>query len=849
MKRYALFSLPLALLAALPMPTATAAEAWWHSRERVLHYTPDGGDFVCIGGTGRFNRALYGSGTPFRIETGDRPEFGFYMPQMGGNLALGLIYRDASGKEASLWLPDMAWCEMRYRPGMVIYTLRDARLGEGELRLTAIPMSGCEGALFYAEQSNLPPGTELFIRFGGASNKRFSRGGDLGVDPADCFDLRPESCAGNRFLPTDEGFDLYYGADSILLRQAATPGYRPDPADKRRPRKLRAILPPQAATRLASPLALTTPLDMWHSSAPADAPLAASRMQLSSEPLYLCIAEGFFSPSLTYADLPEQLRQADIRRTDLARSIRFKTPDPFINPIGGALAIAADAIWEAPAWQHGAIGWRMPLAGWRAAYTGDAVGRHDRARTHFDAYAASQVTNVPPTSGHPAQDSTLNLCRAEKRWGTPMYSNGYIARYPGRADVMNHYDMNLVYVDELLRHLDHTGDLDYARKVWPLLTLHLAWEKRNFDPDDDGLYDAYCCIWASDALEYNSGAVTHSSAYNYYANKRAAQIARLIGEDPEPYAREAAKIRQALNDHLWMKQAGHWAEYQDFMGLRRLHPAAALWTVYHAIDSETATPFQAWEATRYVDTELPHIPVRGRGLTDEGYATVATTNWMPYQWSINNVAFAEVAHMALAYWQAGRAEEAFMLLKSSFIDGMYLGASPGNFGQISFYDAACGESYRDFGDPIGITSRALMEGLYGVRPDRLNGRILLTPGFPAAWPKASLRTPDISYSFERVGLTDTYHIALPDSAPAALILRLRAPRADVGSVVVNGRPSAWQRVADAVGTPQISIDVPRTASAEVVVCWSGDTIAPCPSPSAPAAASASPCRYPSKPRS
>lgn len=36
---------------------------------------------------------------------------------------------------------------------------------------------------------------------------------------------------------------------------------------------------------------------------------------------------------------------------------------------------------------------------------------------------------------------------------------------------------------------------------------------------NDGLYDAYCCIWASDALYYNSGAVTHSSAYNYRANK------------------------------------------------------------------------------------------------------------------------------------------------------------------------------------------------------------------------------------------------------------------------------------------------------------------------------------------
>ena len=46
---------------------------------------------------------------------------------------------------------------------------------------------------------------------------------------------------------------------------------------------------------------------------------------------------------------------------------------------------------------------------------------------------------------------------------------------------MHHYDMNLCYIDELLWHFNWTGDLDYARRMWPLLTLHLAWEKRNFD--------------------------------------------------------------------------------------------------------------------------------------------------------------------------------------------------------------------------------------------------------------------------------------------------------------------------------------------------------------------------------
>ncbi|MFR1084545.1 MAG: hypothetical protein ACLSFW_17690 [Bacteroides cellulosilyticus] len=147
---------------------------------------------------------------------------------------------------------------------------------------------------------------------------------------------------------------------------------------------------------------------------------------------------------------------------------------------------------------------------------------------------------------------------------------------------------------------------------------------------------------------------------------------------------------------------------------------------------------------------LSHIPVHGDGLKDEGYATISTTNWLPYSWSINNVAFAEVMHTALAYFQAGRADAGFHLLKSSVLDGMYLGESPGNFGQISFYDAARGECYRDFGDPIGVASRVLIQGLYGILPDAMNGRLLVKPGLPSSWPFASLHTPDIDFDLLRI---------------------------------------------------------------------------------------------------
>ena len=464
---------------------------------------------------------------------------------------------------------------------------------------------------------------------------------------------------------------------------------------------------------------------------------------LDGDTAYLMVDVNVVKP-LSAAEGRQQFVAAQHYYEQLAGRIQFTTPDPYINTLGSALVLAADGDWDGQTWLHGCIGWRMPLAGWRAGYLGDVLGWQDRAVSHFDAYAKSQVTNVPATIPHPSQDSTLNMARAEKRWGTQMYSDGYICRNPERNDQMHHYDMNLNYIDELLWHFQYDADTAYMRKMWPVLTRHLAWEKRNFDPDGDHLYDAYCCIWASDALYYSGGAVTHSSAYNYRGNMLAARIAEIIGEDPKPYRDEAEAILKAMNQRLWLPKSDVWAEYQDAMGLKRTHDNPAVWSIYTPIDCGACSPEQAYQATNWITVNIPHIPVE-----QSGYQTISTSNWMPYSWSINNVAAAEVMHTALAYFEAGRADEAYQLMKANILDQMYYGQSPANFGQISHYDAARGECYRDFGDCIGISSRTLLQGLFGIIPQALDGKCIIRPGFPSEWDSASVKTPYLSYKYIR----------------------------------------------------------------------------------------------------
>lgn len=722
--------LTLTLSAALSAVAQTNAT---RPADRTLQYMPDGRDFVCNNGSNLYSRAIYGNKTPYRLETSDRPVFCVYNNGLGGNISFSVII---NGKEYPLRQTEK--CETRYTPGRRSYKLTDSQWGKGEIRISALVARNTNASLFRVESKDMPKGTRIVSIFGGATRKRLSRNGDLGLCSPKSYEL-PDNATDIICDTTSLTSVLYYG-----VWEKAENGH-------------------------------TGKLERLNNKIGA-----------------------------------KEYNEAENARAEIANRIEFNTPDPFFNTLGGTILMAADGIWDGTSWLHGAVGWRVPLPGWRAAYCGDVLGWHDRARTHFTAYGNSMVTNIEPHMPQAVQDSSKNLARALEQWGTQMFSNGYICPTPNSTKKLSHYDMNLRYLDELLQHLDWTGDTAYARTMWPKIKLSLQWQKRNFDPNDDGLYDAYANIWASDALYYNGGAVSYTSAFNYNANRKAARIAKIIGEDAKPFEREADKISNALFSTLWLKDKGVWAEHKDALGKQMLHESPALWTIYNTIDQNIGDSFENYQTSHWLDTSIPHIALNAEGEFAQ-METVSTSNWFPYNWSTNNVAFAEVMQTALAYWQSGRRNEAYKLMKSSILDGMYLGACPGNIGQISYYDAARGEAYRDFGDPIGVAARAMIEGLYGIRPDAMNGILRIQPGFPSQWNEASVRTPDVSYSYNRNDGKQTMHIEnrLNKSLSLTITLPLYYDHIDSLSGVEGAK---WNIAGNSVGEPRIEIILPANTN-------------------------------------
>ena len=791
--------------------------------DRPLRYHPENGDLVIENGPEFFNRSLYGGNTAFRVDGGDRPEFVMYLPGRGGNLRLGIKIGSTA-----MWLKDASRIVTRYRPGELIYTAQDPAFGaKAVVTVEVLAYANTEGMIVRAEANNIARGAELIWAYGGVNGQRGSRDGDIGTERvpiSQYFQFQPEFADDNAIIFGPEGFTLKSSHAHIVGVTPVGAQERVGDAEKWNdlpslltesavvPR--RVVVVGHAAFSQGHSLLLSLQRIDDGSTAPPDLNTyqevttrkTGSPTQSKTTSLL---------PAFSRAGLPAEFALTEKHFDDLRSKVRVQTPDPYLDAAMGALNVAADALWDTDqhAIMHGAIAWRTKLLGWRGPYSLDDLGWHDRARENFKTWIPNQ--NTDPISLHlPPPDPKANLARDE----SGLHSNGDLSG--------SHYDMNMVFIDALFRHLLWTGDKAFAREAWPVIVRHLAWERRLFrreyGPDKLPLYEAYATTWASDDLYYNGGGCAYASAYNVYANRMAARIAALAGQDPMPYKEEADNIEKAMHTLLWLPDRGTFAEYKDLLGNQLLHTDYGLWNFYHTVDEEAVTPRESWQMGADLLTHLRPIPVEGPGVpADAPYHVLSETDWMPYSWSINNVVMDENMHTALALWEGGHADDAYTLAKGALLASMYMGISPGNVGTMDLYDVYRRESQRDFGDSAGTMSRAIVEGLFGVHPDALAGTLTISPGFPEGWTFARMIHPDVGIDFVRKGRLDTWVITQAGNRFHTLSLRVPAAYANVASVQVNNRKARWHADAAATGRPVLEVDTNVSLRTRIQILWTG----------------------------
>lgn len=799
---------------------------------RPLRYRPVDGDFVIRNGGEFFNRPIYGVSSPtqsgdFRVDAGDLPEFSLYLPGHGGNLKLGFIAADGS---SSKWAAQADEVIARYRPGRMIYEIRDTMLAAGTLHVELLTLGEGQGALLKVEAADMPAHARLAWAFGGVSGRKGRRNGDIGceVEPvSQFFQLRPEECDGNHYTLDLEGSDesgtaVWSGA-RLTSKAARLLWMFPYGSVLQVGDFAKWNRPPVSATPGSTAVAQ-----------PPSRPILTGSIELSSAPLFLAVEVGDERiDALLHGFATSHARSFALRSaqvTAIAATIKIESSDAYLNAAAPALGIAAETIWDArqQCVLHGGVAWRVALAGWRGPYSLDALGNHDRARQHFRHWLDRQnVSAIEPTERLDGEvvgpwDAGFHRTRKEGM----LHSNGDLSN--------NHYDMNLVFFDALLRHLMWTGDVAFAREVWPAIERHLAWERRLFRRTftipggrELPLYEAYAAIWASDNLQYDGGGAAHSSAYNCFAMRAAAQIATLLGEDASAYENEAESIHRAMQQLLWVAERGLFAESKGLLAPQTVYTNPALWTVYHTIDSRVPTARQAWQMGAERLATLKRVPVDGRGVPEGGFL-LSCSDWLPYVWSLNLLVMAEDVHMALALWQAGMPDEAYSLFKGNLLDSMYMGLCPGDLHMTSALDAHRQEAQRDFGDPIGITSRALVEGLFGIQPDLIAGRIDIRPGFPTGWDHASLHHKDFDLQWRREGLRESYDFTGRLGRAVSIHLALPARTTSL-PVVSSGDTRIQARFDDeAVGAPLLRVELPAAEAFRLTLEWHGSVPRPTP---------------------
>ena len=471
--------------------------------------------------------------------------------------------------------------------------------------------------------------------------------------------------------------------------------------------------------------------------------------------------------------------------------IDLATPDKAIDLSVAPTVIALDSSWHKDSFHHGAFAYHAPFLGWRNWYAPTALGWWDRVsktmKKYFALISKGDVKNErvwydysPIPEGKSKFDGRFHI------------QENPVGRLPAcfnskQQPLYGPYNMQECALDMMLYYIEWSGDLDIAREHFDDMASMVEWERRTFDPDDDGLYQNLLNTWISDGHNYNGAGCAQSTAYNYRANLVLSRIAEKIGRDGSVFKKRAEKIKNALNCKLWIANKGVIAESLDVIGNCLIHPSVELPTVYHVMDSDMIDDFRAYRTLKYTENHIQNI------TTPSGKGRLCySSNWLPKQYSNCGIFPAENAHLALMYFKLGLKEEGKRIL-DGIADCYSSGRNPGMAAHVQSPMCTCDLGDMDFTDVSSTYIRLLVEGLFGIRIDSLSDRLYIAPGFPSDWENASLALKDISLTYTRTGNREVFGIS--SDRPEKKVIRIPMRSSDIEAVMLDGEPVDYDVVA------------------------------------------------------
>ncbi len=776
-----------------------------------------------------WSRPLYGVNRRSFVATGELPHAAFlkHIPTRDlyeGNpdaevfVRCGQFLPGIISKKGTRWLYQAEELTASYDPGMMRFVIKDPTI-DGVLQMKLVPLTPGDG---YVVRITTTDAVELAVAFGGflhdiGDNYQGNSDAPGGIESKlyhnICYSTPMDgvSLASVENIHNANGKALGQGLKSALISDCPT---------------LTSLHETQTGIAL----------DELLRQEPGKSSVQVHRIDL--EPGQ---SVNFIIATPTQDNFEDELRELskDIagvfdrskeRVNTISRRINLQTPDTLVDLGARSLSVSMDGLWSAPVFMHGPVRWAFTgLMGWRMGYGADVCGNYDRTASHIKYYG--EQSNKGGLDRSPQADPKTLL--SKQALDSIYFSEGGIVNW-------DNYNMTEMWLHFINHHYQWTGDREFLCSMWPAIRDAVAFQKRVLDMDGDSLYQNYANYYNSDGHWHAGGNCTQASAYTYLGNLLAAKAADLVGESSEPYLNEAENIHKAMNNTLWLKEKGVFAEWKDTLGEKLLHPDPELGAIHLPINCGVSDEFQTYQMLRFTEWGLPNniIEENGQQVFDEYYSEgstyafpqamkareVKSSNWKPMVLTVSESTPGEQMDTALAYYKLGLVDRAFPLVKAVLRCMVNMTATGGlviRDQNTEIPAKSWGNRDIDHCDTIGPSLACLAEGIFGIHPNMADNFVEIQPGFPSDWNHAKIELRDIEYTFKRQGNIDIYSIST--SNPTVKRLRL-VLRGDGALVKVNGNTVAEPRVVPAICHPFVEVESTKDNSVEFTVTHASEPL-------------------------
>jgi hypothetical protein len=702
------------------------------------------------------NRPLYCDNSNTFILTGDKPlirlvEGGF----INGSFLLYYVRNDQAK-----WMGDFSDVISGYQANKMTWNISDKSFKNLKIQLEVVPLKNAKGMALSFEVKGSKEGDQLIWVYGGIEyrkNKNLSRDFDIvGHPELEGWKFDPLA-AENNIVSIREDHLLIKPSEKILKisgHDISVVGTFPS-SSVMGEKDSRSFLNTQRFDQTNE----------------KKFPVGSGKIIMSKSSAHYYWAFEIKHDSTSskyYTTSGEAWNESNLYADQLSNRVVVHTPDNRLNALASISSSVINALWYDSVYVHGAMLYNIPYPGWRVLYGGTVYGWHDRMNKEAEYYISSQILTSDKLE---AKADTGFLLMTTQNKDSRFYGVGRIAKD------QNFYNFQSVFFDQLISEWRSTGDSLLEKQLWKALGLHSKWQKDCFDPDGDGLYESYINSWPTDSQWYNGGGSAEETSYAYKVHMAMRDMALHLkeGQAFTFHNTMAEKIKQAFLNKLWIKSKGHSGSYLEQGGFQRLHTDPWLYSIFLPIDAGLVNKQEEIRSLYYTTSTLQNdkMPLGGRQVWE--------SNWVPGIWSIRQPYGGDNYHLALAYFLSGIGEEGWDIFKGAFLETAFNGMVPGNLGSISGVD---------FADCAHMFSRALVEGLFGYRPDYPNGRITVSPAFPDDWDSASIIIPDYSLKFKNENNKASYNISITRSGNIDLFLPLLFEQ--ITNVTINGKSVKWK---------------------------------------------------------